>query len=57
VEQAEALARVAALAVRDKPGGPSRAMVVTVVSLGVLVVAMLVLGLIVSVGPEPGATP
>jgi len=57
VEEAEALARVAALAVSDRAGGPSRAMVATVVALGVLVVALLVLGLIVSVGPDPSTTP
>lgn len=57
VEEAEALARVAALAVSDKAGRPSRAMVATVVALGALVVALLVLGLIVSVGPDPSTTP
>jgi hypothetical protein len=59
VEEAEALARVAALAVsgKDRAGGPSRAMVATLVALGVLVVALLVLGLIVSVGADPSTTP
>jgi len=57
VEEAEALARVAALAVSDKGGGPSRALVATMVALGVLVVALLLLALIVSVGPDPSTTP
>jgi hypothetical protein len=58
VEQAEALARVAALAARERSdGGPSRALVATVVALGVLVVALLLLGLIVATGPDPGASP
>jgi hypothetical protein len=57
-EEAEALARVAALAIREQSdAGPSRAVVGAAVGLGVLVVALLLLVLIVSVGADSSATP
>jgi hypothetical protein len=55
--EAEALAKVEMLSSRStSDAGPSRAIVATAIGVGVLLVALVLLAIVVSVGPDPGAS-